>query len=256
MQQAKQVAATLVDVKHRKMNQSLLDQNANDGRQTPVTKNSSGKGNQPTLTPAERRILRHLWSKMTGIYGYRWASAFGDSPERDDADKASGNVGLTDAGIVWAEGLTGLSPQSIAAGVRRAVFSANGFPPTLPEFRAMCLGVPPLARVQLLLGRQDQADDPWLQGFIRLVLRNIDTWRLDHDDPKSFTFAVRDAYGLAREHIMSGGDVPPAPAGYLAGPSKKREKPVPAPDHVVEAHMSQIRELLYRSRDEEAGHGG
>jgi hypothetical protein len=255
MQQAKQVAATLVDVKHRKMNPSPLAPSESDGRQTPVTKSSSSKGSHQALTPAERRVLRHLWSKMTAIYGYRWASAFGDSPEREGADAANGPVGLTDAGTVWAEGLTGLSPQSIAAGVRRAVFSANGFPPTLPEFRAMCLGVPPLARVQLLLGRQDQGDDPWLQGFIRLVLRNIDTWRLDHDDPKSFTFAVRDAYGLAREHVMSGGDVPPAPAGYLAGPSKKREKPVPAPDHVVEEHMSQIRELLYRSRGEETGHG-
>lgn len=221
-----------------------------------MTKTSNSKVDQPTLTSAERRVLRKLWSKMTDIYGYRWASVFGDSPERDVVENSAGAAPLTGAGSTWAEGLTGLSAQAIAAGVRRAVFSANGYPPTLPEFRAMCLGVPPLARVQLLLSRQDQADDPWLQGFVRLVLRNIDTWRLDQDDPKSFTFAVRDAYGLAREHVMSGGDVPPAPVGYLGSRSKKREKPVPAPDHVVEEHLSQIRELLSRQHAEGTDHGG
>jgi hypothetical protein len=200
-------------------------------------------------------MLRHLWSSFADIYGHRWVSQYGDSCERDDDRLGSTTVSLTSAGARWADGLTGISPHSVAAGIRRAVFSASGNPPNLPEFRAMCLGVPPLARVKLLLSRQDETDDPWLQGFVRLVLRNLDTWGLDHDDPKSFTFAVLDAYKLAREHVMSGGDVPPAPAGYLAAPSKKREKPVPAPDHVVEEHLSQIRELLYRPRTEGTDHG-
>lgn len=264
MQQAKQVAATLVDVKHRKTNPPPLEQSASDERAMPVTKSSNGGGSdRPTVTThtlpdgklPSRRVLRHLWSKLASIYGYRWVSAFGDSPEREDDQQPAGHATLTDTGAIWADGLAGISPHCIAAGVRRAVFSANGFPPTLPEFRAMCLGVPTLARVQLLLGRRNQVEDPWLQGFLRLVMRYMDTWRLDHDDPKAFTFAVRDAYGLAREHVMSGGDVPDAPAGLLAGPSKKYVKPVPAPDSVVEEHLSRIRSLLHPHGREDGEHG-
>lgn len=191
---------------------------------------------------------------MASIYGYRWASAYGDSPERLDNAHA-GQAALTDAGAVWSDGLAGITPHCIAAGVRRAVFSANGFPPTLPEFRAMCLGIPTLARVQLQLSRRDEGGDPWLQGFLRLVMSYIDMWRLDCDDPKAFSFAIRDAYGLAREHVMSGGDMPSAPSGLLAAPTKKYVKPVPAPDCVVEAHLTRIREVLSPQRPQGEDHG-
>lgn len=55
------------------------------------------------------------------IYGHKWTSSYGD---RDDG--------------TWLDGLAGLAPDDIAAGLRRCVASGEAWPPSLPEFRAAC----------------------------------------------------------------------------------------------------------------------
>lgn len=218
-----------------------------------TTTSSSSSGSSATPDGSKipsRRILRHLWSKMAGMYGHRWVSSFGDSPERDD--DGSLQPGLTDAGAMWAEALKGLTPDAIASGVRRSVLTPSGFPPTAPEFRAMCLSIPSLAHVQLLVGRAHLVDDTDLQRFLLLVMRFFDPWRVDHDEPKAWGWMVRDAYTLACEHVMAGHELPMLPAGALADPGKKKyERPTPAPDAVVQEHMSRCRELLHVARKED-----
>lgn len=60
---------------------------------------------------------------MTKIFGHRWASAYG---EADDG--------------TWLKGLAGVSVQQIANGLQSVIDTfTDGWPPSLPEFREICL---------------------------------------------------------------------------------------------------------------------
>lgn len=56
------------------------------------------------------------------IYGHKWTSAFG---ARDDG--------------TWLTGLRDVAPEQIAVGLEVCRTSIEPWPPTLPQFRAMCL---------------------------------------------------------------------------------------------------------------------
>lgn len=59
---------------------------------------------------------------MTRIYGHRWSS-----------------LSVSDDGT-WLMGLRGVSPDQVAAGLSELVKNHSEWPPTLPEFRGLCLG--------------------------------------------------------------------------------------------------------------------
>lgn len=66
--------------------------------------------------------MSELWRRMTAIYGHKWASAYGE----------------TDADDTWAIGLHDVSPEQLAEGLRGCLERTDPWPPTLPEFRALC----------------------------------------------------------------------------------------------------------------------
>lgn len=67
---------------------------------------------------------------MVETYGHRWTSNFGESPKPDHA---------------WAKHLTGLSGKHIANGLAQlSNLDNDGWPPSAPQFRVMCLQVPGL----------------------------------------------------------------------------------------------------------------
>lgn len=70
-------------------------------------------------------VMDRLWTRMAAIYGHRWNSSFG----------IIGESGYE----TWRAGLGDLTPSQIRKAVGQCVQSAEGWPPTLPEFRAMCL---------------------------------------------------------------------------------------------------------------------
>lgn len=70
--------------------------------------------------------LSRLWVLMTKIYGHKWLCNFGQ------ADKDN----------VWLAGLRGLTPDMIKQGLNACVNQFKTWPPTLPEFKALCLGIP------------------------------------------------------------------------------------------------------------------
>lgn len=70
-----------------------------------------------------------LWTRMGEIYGHRWISAYG---EYGDGERASSTV------ETWRKGLTGVTPEQIARGLKTCLERGADWPPTLPEFRAMC----------------------------------------------------------------------------------------------------------------------
>lgn len=77
------------------------------------------------MTDITSHHIDTLWSKMTRIYGHKWLSNFGS---RDDG--------------TWLEGLRGLLPEELARGLRACLTRVDPWPPTLPEFRRLCAGVP------------------------------------------------------------------------------------------------------------------
>lgn len=67
-----------------------------------------------------------LWSLMGEIYAYRWSKSYG----------------MPDQGAyqTWMEGLIDLSPKDIRRGIAGCVKRPDKWPPSLPEFRALCNG--------------------------------------------------------------------------------------------------------------------
>lgn len=59
---------------------------------------------------------------MTEIYGHKWTSSYGDS----------------DADSTWAKGLADMSNAELKAGFFACLNSGEAWPPSLPQFRAMC----------------------------------------------------------------------------------------------------------------------
>ena len=90
-----------------------------------------------------------VWQRMASMYGHRWTS----------------NYGIEDDGT-WRKGLAGLTPAQIGAGLvkcleRNPAGGEEDWPPTLNEFRAMCLPekVPHYHRDYIALPRPAQDPD-------------------------------------------------------------------------------------------------
>ncbi len=58
---------------------------------------------------------------MAKIYGHKWVSSFGAA---DDG--------------TWLSGLRDVTPEQIGIGLERCRIRSEPWPPTLPEFRALC----------------------------------------------------------------------------------------------------------------------
>ncbi|WP_405120793.1 replication protein P [Pseudomonas leptonychotis] len=83
---------------------------------------------EPPLQPVKPAKLRqglldNLWLKMTELYGHRWTGSFGVSADQSHA---------------WAAALGGLTGPQIAVGLASLVASDEKWPPSAPEFRALC----------------------------------------------------------------------------------------------------------------------
>lgn len=82
------------------------------------------------VAPLPLNLLESLWRTMVETYGHRWTANFGESPKPDHA---------------WAKHLTGLNGKHIANGLAQlSNLDNDGWPPSAPQFRTMCLQVPGL----------------------------------------------------------------------------------------------------------------
>ncbi len=142
---------------------------------------------------------------MSEIYGLKWTREYGA-----DASKGAGNT--------WAKALAGLTAERLGAGIAACIASADPWPPTLPEFRARCLGVPSLAQVSNELRNGGDRS-----GFTVLVGFKLDGYRYRGASASDADRMVREAYELAREHVMRGGEVPEPAAIELPPPAKVPE---------------------------------
>lgn len=77
-------------------------------------------------------LMGALWALMTDLYGHKWTSVHGD---RDDTDN-------------WGKAMYGITKHQMAGAVKALMVSGDPWPPSAPEFRALCeagnsnLGIP------------------------------------------------------------------------------------------------------------------
>lgn len=173
--------------------------------------------------PLDARLIDRLWLRMVEMFGHRWTTSFGDNPRAV-------------AGQTWAMGLAGLTADQIAAGISACMASADPWPPTLPEFRAMCLQIPSMATVRADLARQNAERLP----FTRLVWQKLDTWAFSRLDTERADRLLREAYADAREAVMRGHPMPEAPVELEA----PKEAPKKASADVAARYIDEIKAYL------------
>lgn len=144
---------------------------------------------------------------MVARYGHRWIAHYGDAPD-----------GL--AGAEWRETLAGVTREMLREGFRRDAVRGDDWPPSSPAFRALCFNIPSLAEIERLVRPGCAATTP----FARLVMGCIDGWEYQRADSDKARRMVQDAYALARDHVLSGGELPDEPVAYIPDMShRKRE---------------------------------
>lgn len=169
---------------------------------------------------------------MTAAFGHRWTSSHGD------------NFAET-SGRIWAIELAGLGKSEIQRGLAVAV--RETWPPVLSEFKAMCMGVLPITVVQLQRAGPAAQQEP----FTILVGRFISyhEWRMA--DPSKQERMLQQAWQQARDHVISGGDMPEyIPAAMQIAADVADEAPPPVRLTAQEA-IEEIRKAL-RIRDAES----
>ena len=168
---------------------------------------------------------------MARIYGHRWTSSYG---ETDDG--------------TWLKGLQGLTPAQVGRGLSRcATHRPDGWPPTLPEFRALCtpapttedLGLPPLDAAYREAALADR-DHQWSHPAVYAATQATGLFELRTlPESKSRPLFER-AYEVVPRRVLAGEqfDTPV--------PRALEKLPVPARADVVEAALTAIRALLRR----------
>ena len=146
---------------------------------------------------------------MTSLYSYRWTSTHGLSDRKLDTDGKP----TADSGI-WGKVLAGLNGKSLAKGVSGCVERgkqnlARGqedWPPTAPEFRAMCewspsdLGVPGMraAFSECVGASSDPAAHAWSHELVRLAGKATGWWEIRNNVPNEAALRKRFEVGYGQ----------------------------------------------------------
>jgi len=105
-----------------------MEENSVQSKEQPQPPQDLRLASQPIET--QKRAINRLWERMTQLWGHRHQSAWGQSVD------ANGN--LTDTADLWLQGLGRYTLDQIGNGVNKMVEKGQEWPPTLPEFMAMC----------------------------------------------------------------------------------------------------------------------
>lgn len=178
---------------------------------------------------------------MTAIYGHRWVSTYGTKPTKDDTTE------LTIGAATWSAGLTGITDKQIALGLQACVFSDDGWPPSLPEFRQMCLSIPTFAEiataVQRYLGAHaNERDATALSPFAFTLLQRMDVYRFRMATSDGGTSMLKLHYEAIRDEVLKGAELASPPEHVLTHDAKPR---APANPETVEANIRKLAELFH-----------
>lgn len=132
---------------------------------------------------------------MTGLYGHKWTSAYGDDP-------------LKTAGREWALTLEDLSREQIDTGLQACRTSGDDWPPSAPAFRTRCFGIPSFEQVRADLHVRSL-------GFTRLVWQNLDTHLMALSSERDAGRILHEAYHYAIARRLDGAELPAPPAALI-----------------------------------------
>lgn len=180
-----------------------------------------------------RAMIRALWGRMAALYGgARWASATSALPESDDGKWSM-------AARTWAEALAGICDAQIADGLRACLAAVDEWVPTPAMFRARCLGIPSLAAVRLMMRQPNMAAQ---SRYMLLVRRYLDHYAFARAGTREADAMLSDAYDVAVEHVMRGGELPPLPVAAIDPPRAASRTPASA--ETVAVSVGKIREAI------------
>lgn len=94
-------------------------------------------------------------------------------------------------------------------GLKACLASSDPWPPTLPEFRGRCLGIPSLQEVRLGLHGKNRTP------FCILVWQQIDGYLFKQSSADKAERMLKDAYEFAREMVMRGHPLPEMPEAAI-----------------------------------------
>lgn len=184
------------------------------------------------MPPLPKSVTDELWMRMASRYGHAWVSQYGASP-----------AGI--AAAEWRSTLAGMTPEQIREGFKVDSLRGEEWPPSSTRFRAMCLGIPTLAEVSLAFRNKDY-DAP----FVRLTYQFLDAYRFKNSPWDKADKLLRDAYSLARDHLLAGGELPAKPVALLQ--REKPQEPKPAAPEVAAEHLAKLAEMLHIAPEGEA----
>jgi hypothetical protein len=77
------------------------------------------------------KVMTKIWVRMLAIYGHKWASHLGAAVDSDGR--------LSESARTWQQGLVGVSLENLKTAFDALVLEKHEWPPSLPEFRKLCL---------------------------------------------------------------------------------------------------------------------
>ena len=148
-----------------------------------------------------KNVMNKLWERMADAYGHRWESSYGTTPNK-----------------TWTDGLAGVTPQMIGAGLSRLLSDSNHktWPPNVFEFRGLCefvdYGLPSVndAYSQAVNWSRLSIEEkhPAVLFTLRNGLNQFNWLRLDADKSrKQFDQAWRETLA----HVGAGGELQEIP---------------------------------------------
>jgi hypothetical protein len=122
--------------------------------------------------------MAQLWKRMVAIYGHRWDAPLGPCVD------VSGR--LSESAATWQAGLSGVSFEQIRHGLEALMLSGEGWPPSLPAFRELCLkstsGAPDLSEAVRLLAnassREGSLVDRYGHPLVLAIAREVDMYAM------------------------------------------------------------------------------
>lgn len=157
--------------------------------------------------------MTDLWGAMIALYGGRWTSQFGEP---------------VDISGQWRETLRGVTREQIESALEALRTSGRPWPPTAPEFRAMCVDgtrslSPEVAYAQLLEYQRGEITAQQLDRLIyHAINRNMDYYQFKLLPMDKAMDAFKFAYRAAIEQAATGREIvtapPPAPALPMGEP--------------------------------------
>ncbi len=148
-------------------------------------------------SPLDHRLMDRLWIRMAEIFGHKWTSQYGDSPLD-----------------TWAKRLGAMSAEDIAYGVNACASSNLQWPPSLPDFCALCrpdlstMGVPDEESAFLEASRHSHEPNDYIFSHeaVRLAGEAIGWYDLQrcHPNEESLRKRFKASYGALIGKLQRG----------------------------------------------------